>query len=78
VAMSFPLSGMLAGATADWSARIAEARRRVPGPLPTGWAASAVTTPTGFEIRLDAPTRVTPVSFFSIDEGVIEEAWPRW
>ena len=74
VALTFPLVGSAAAATTDWAARIADARRRVPAALPKGWTATAAATATGFEIDIEAPTALGTPLFFSLDEGVIEEA----
>ncbi len=72
--MTFPLQGMAAAATTNWATTIAEARRRVPAALPKGWTAKATVTATGFDIDIAAPKPLVSPLFFSIDEGVIEEA----
>lgn len=74
LAVTFPLQGMAAAATTNWATTIAEARRRVPAALPKGWTAKATVTATGFDIDIAAPKPLVSPLFFSIDEGVIEEA----
>lgn len=74
VGLTYPMTGTAAAATGEWAARLAEARRRIPAPLPTGWRATAAVSPTGFDIDIVAPSTLNEPLFFSIDEGVIDEA----
>lgn len=76
IALAFPLAAGSDAVTADWAARIAEARRRVPVALPKGWTASATATGATVDLRIGAPVRLSSASFFPIDEGVIDVTAP--
>lgn len=63
--------------TAEWTRLLAEARRKLPVPAPTGWEASAREQGDSFVVAIRGDAKIGRGVFFPIDEGLVNESAPQ-